>query len=238
MAHAQANMSANAGAGYPRSSIPTAELDDGIVKNALTHRPISDLRASSSPHHTLPPLSEALSSSASSRSISTGRTGSSRHSSAARTAMSHRTMMEDAANAAGGMLPPPHFGHDEAARLRTRIQELEFINGLMESRVAELESAITSNPEKASTMILAPHGPNCSCRCSEIDSEALKAAEHLKKELLTHGVGGIGEQASRDLLDLLAHRLGYKTAASASPSIAAAGRAGSPAAANGSHLVA
>lgn len=203
----------NTGA-FPRSSIPTAELDDGIVKNALTHRPISDMRASASPHPTLPSLSEALSSSNSSRSISAGHTGSSRHSSAARTAMSHRGLMEEGgATVAGVTLPPPNFGSDEAARLRTRVQELEFINGLMEARVAELETTITGNPDKAGVTILAPHGPNCSCRCSEIDSEALKAAEHLKKELLTHGVGGIGEQASRDLLDLLAHRLGYKAGA-------------------------
>lgn len=114
----------------------------------------------------------------------------------------------------GGMLPPPaSLALEEVARMRTRIQELEFINGLMESRVAELEGALVGNPDKAGVMVMAPHGPNCSCRCSEIDSESLKAAEHLKKELLTHGVGGIGEQASRDLLDLLAHRLGYKPGA-------------------------
>lgn len=211
MAHAQAM------SGYPRSSIHTSDLDDGIVKNALTHRPISDLRASASPHPTLPSLSEALSSSTSSRSLSASHTGSSRHSSAARTAISHRGIMDEAAAVgSGAILPPPNFGYDESARLRTRVQELEFINGLMEARVAELENTITGNPEKAGVTILAPHGPNCSCRCSEIDSESLKAAEHLKKELLIHGVGGIGEQASRDLLDLLAHRLGYKGGASAS----------------------
>jgi hypothetical protein len=143
-------------------------------------------------------------------------------------------MMDEAA-ASGAILPPPNFGFDEAARLRTRVQELEFINGLMESRVAELENTITGNPDKAAVTILAPHGPNCSCRCSEIDSEALKAAEHLKKELLTHGVGGIGEQASRDLLDLLAHRLGYKPGAGASATTA--GGAQSPAGSNGSYPI-
>ena len=37
------------------------------------------------------------------------------------------------------MLPPPNGGFDEVARLQTRIQELEFINGLLESRVSDLE---------------------------------------------------------------------------------------------------
>lgn len=203
--------------GLPRSGRGTPEIEDGIVKNALLHRPLSDLRASASPHPTLPSLSEALSSSASSRSLSASRGGgSSRHSSGARTAMSQRpssvhSMLDDMPQAAG-ILPLPNTGFDEIGRLRTRIQELEFINGLMESRVADLEATISANPDKAPTAVLAPHGPNCSCRCSEIDLEASKAAEHLKKELLTHGVGGIGEQASRDLLDLLVHRLGYRTA--------------------------
>lgn len=192
------------GSRIPPATIKTAELDDGIVRDAVTHRPVSDMRASDSPVPTLPSLTSALSSSASSRSISAARSGS-RHSAATRRSGStttSATMHDDSdSTSASTILPPPHTGFEELQRLRTRIQELEFINGLMESRVAELELS----------RAFPPHGQSCLCRCAEIsESEAQKAAEHLKLELAAHGIKGLGEQASRDLLDLLTQRLGYR----------------------------
>ncbi|CAD6576179.1 MAG: hypothetical protein CYPHOPRED_005938 [Cyphobasidiales sp. Tagirdzhanova-0007] len=144
------------------STIKAADLDDGIVRNAVTHRPVSDLRASDSPATTtLPSLSSALSSSNSSRSLSGPQSSSDSRQSAATRHTEAAAMHEDGkhshSHSPPPMLPPPNSGFDEVARLRTRIQELEFINGLMEGRVAELENARALQP--------LPHGPGCACRC-------------------------------------------------------------------------
>ena len=195
------------------STIKTADLDDGIVRNAVTHRPISDLRASDSPSTmTLPSLSSALSSTNSSRSLSGARSGS-QHSMAAR----NHALHEGQGASPPTVLPPPNSGFDQVARLRTRIQELEFINGLMESRVAELEKENNARSTTA-TSSLPPypsqslHGPNCACRCvDQAETETYKAAELVKTELATHGAQGLGERQSRDLFDLLTYRLGYRS---------------------------
>lgn len=233
-------------AGYSGATIDTAELDDGIVRNALTHRPISDLRASDSPsNHTLPSLTEALSSSGSSRSLSGSnpRSGS-RHS--GRTAMRPASIGEERI-----MLPPPNGGFDEVARLQTRIQELEFINGLLESRVSDLEnggrakghsrspgrsaqhaythvshatrSSASSAPhsrhpsplgrrDSVGPQAVPPHGSGCGCRCTDdaSDLERDRAADRLKSELAAHGIQGIGEGESKELLALLVSKLGYR----------------------------
>lgn len=130
------------------ATIRTGDLEDGIVRNTATHRPVSDLRASHSPAsgQTLPSLSEALSS-ASSRSTSGPR-------SLSRQSLARRALGAGSEHN-GQSLPPLVAGAEELARLRTRCQELEFINGLMENRVAELEHRLAS------------HASDCACRCTE-----------------------------------------------------------------------
>lgn len=210
----------------PASSIKTADLDDGIVRDAMTHRPISDMRGpSGSPPTTLPSLSSALSSTASSRSLSGARGGrsGSRQSSRSRlpavpaSSSSCTTPHQEYSNRLSrpsspphsapisNMLPPPNSGFEEVQRLRTRIQELEFINSLMEGRVAELEqTARQTGP---------PHGSACGCKCSEIAAETqanARALESLKHELSQNGITGLPEDANRGLLELLTHKLGYR----------------------------
>lgn len=175
------------------ATIRTGDLDDGIVRNAVTHRPVSDLRASNSPAsgQTLPSLSEALSS-GSSRSTS-GPRSMSRHSGNVRP---HSLASAPEEN---GHSLPPITGPEEVARLRTRCQELEFINGLMEGRVAELESK------------LAVHGPDCACTCGgQPMRDTSHGPEHLKHELAAHGIGGMSEEQCRNLFDLLVSKKGYR----------------------------
>lgn len=187
------------------STIKTAELDDGIVRNAVTHRPVSDLRASdeSGSAVTLPSLSMALSSSRSARSLSAPRSGS-RHSGSLGSRGSRVTAMR-----LSDISPPvtsrPASGPEDVSRLQTRIQELEFINSLMEHRVADLEAKIAAGTGAA------PHGDNCACRCAErAEYKAQMSARMLQGELAAHGIKGLDEQQSRDLMELLVNKLGYR----------------------------
>ena len=186
------------------ATIKTGDLDDGIVRNSVTHRPISDLRASQSPAsgQTLPSLSEALSSGSSSRSAS-GPRSMSRQSAARRPMSLKSAAMQEESN--GHTLPALMSNADEVARLNIRIRELEFINGLMEGRLHDLESKL------AATSIQTSHGPDCSCRCSgQNEQDQRQGADRLKHELATHGIGGMSEQQCRDLFELLVLKKGYR----------------------------
>ncbi|GAA99828.1 uncharacterized protein L969DRAFT_43697 [Mixia osmundae IAM 14324] len=93
---------------------------------------------------------------------------------------------------------------DEIDALRTRVAELEVINGIYENRLGQLDQAQHSS---------AARSPQSHTSSSHSQPEGIQTEEGLRQELEKHGISGLTGESGRAMLRLLSQKFGVTAGA-------------------------